>query len=107
MQIEPPGEVEWAALLIVGALAGMVNALRSYAIRGQKERLLVGAVEGATALFVTITSFLVLHSILPQVFGLSLHPLGLVGMSGVIAHIGLRQSIRWLMRVAETATTAR
>lgn len=107
MQIEPPGALEWAMLILVGALAGAVNALRSFACESKSRRLVVGAMEGATALFVTIVSFLVLHSTLPAAFGLNIPPLGLIGMSGAIAHIGLRQTIRWLMRVAEAGTTAR
>lgn len=101
MNIEPPGTLDWFLLTLVGALAGSINALRGYASRGAKERLIVGAVEGATALFVTITSFLILHSVLPVVFGVVIPPLGLIGISGVVAHIGLRQSIRLALRVVD------
>lgn len=101
MQIEPPGLLDWLLLTLVGALAGSINALRGYASRGAKERLIVGAVEGATALFVTITTFLILHSVLPVAFGVTLPPLGLIGISGVVAHIGLRQSIRLALRVVD------
>ena len=101
MNIEPPGTTEWILLIAVGALAGMVNGLRSYAQRGKAERLIVGAVEGATALFVTVTSFLILHSVLPAAFGLHIPPLGLIGISGAVAHIGLRQTIRMVIRATE------
>lgn len=104
MNIEPPGTVEWIALLIVGALAGAINTLRSYAQRGTRQALMVGAVEGATALFVTVVSFLILHSLLPVILGVSLPALGLIGLSGAIAHIGLRQSIRLALRIADQAT---
>lgn len=104
MNIEPPGALEWSLLLIVGALAGAVNGLRGYAQRGKTERLIVGAVEGATALFVTITTFLILHSVLPVAFGVSIPPLGLVGLSGAVAHLGLRQSIRLALRLTDRAT---
>lgn len=104
MNIEPPGTLEWIALLIVGALAGAINTLRSYAQRGTKQALLVGAVEGATSLFVTVVSFLILHSLLPVILGVSLPALGLIGLSGAIAHIGLRQSIRLALRIADQAT---
>lgn len=104
MNIDPPGTLEWIALLIVGALAGAINTLRSYAQRGTKQALLVGAVEGATSLFVTVVSFLILHSLLPVILGVRLPALGLIGLSGAIAHIGLRQSIRLALRMADTAT---
>lgn len=104
MNIEPPGTLEWIALLIIGALAGAINTLRSYASRGTKQALLVGAVEGATALFVTVVSFLILHSLLPAILGVRLPALGLIGLSGAIAHIGLRQSIRLALRIADQAT---
>jgi hypothetical protein len=104
MNIEPPGVWDWLLLVGVGALAGAINGLRSYAQKGRKESLLVGAIEGATALFVTITSFLILYSVLPVVFGISLPPLGLIGVSGAIAHIGLRQTIRMALRIAESNT---
>lgn len=104
MNIEPPGTLEWIALLIVGALAGAINTLRSYAQRGTRQALLVGAVEGATALFVTVVSFLILHSLLPVILGVTFPALGLIGLSGAIAHIGLRQSIRLALRMADKAT---
>lgn len=104
MNIEPPGALDWLLLIVMGALAGAVNGLKSFAERGKTERLVVGAVEGATALFVTVTTFLILHSFLPLVAGINVPPLGLIGLSGAVAHIGLRQTIRMVLRMAENAT---
>lgn len=104
MNIEPPETWDWILLTLVGALAGAINALRGYAQRGKAERLIVGAVEGATALFVTITTFLILHSVLPVAFGVQIPALGLVGISGAVAHLGLRQSIRLVLRMADRTT---
>lgn len=104
MNIDPPNTVEYIMLVVMGGFAGVVNALRSYAARGTKQALLVGAVEGASALFVTITSFLILHSLLPVILGVNLPALGLIGLSGAIAHIGLRQAIRLALRIADQAT---
>ena len=101
MNIEPPSVLHWLLLILVGALAGAVNALRGYAQRGKTERLIVGAVEGATALFVTVTTFLILHSVLPVAFGVQIPPLGLIGLSGVVAHMGLRQTIRMVLRATD------
>lgn len=101
MNIEPPGLWDWLLLVVVGALAGAINGLRSYSERGKTERLVVGAVEGATALFVTVTSFLILHSVIPALFQVSIPSIGLIGISGAIAHIGLRQTIRMVLRVTE------
>lgn len=104
INIEPPGTLEWIALLLVGALAGAINTLRSYAQRGTKQAMLVGAVEGTTSLFVTVVSFLILHSMLPVILGETIPALGLIGLSGAIAHIGLRQAIRLALRMADSAT---
>lgn len=102
--IEPPNSWEWMLLLLVGALAGAVNALRRYAAQGTTKALIVGAVEGMTALFVTIVAFLILHSVVPLLFGVQIPVIGIVGMSGAVAHIGLRQTIRIALRLAERST---
>lgn len=104
MNIDPPNAWEWILLLLVGALAGGVNALRSYAQKGTPQALVVGAVEGATALFATIVSFLILHSFVPAMFGVQIPTLGMIGLSGAAAHIGLRQTIRLVLRVAENTS---
>lgn len=101
MNIEPPGAQDWLLLIAMGSLAGAVNGLKSFSERGKTERVIVGAIEGATALFVTITTFLILHSVVPVVFGVVLPPLGLIGISGAVAHIGLRQTVRMVMRLSE------
>jgi len=104
INIEPPNTWEWLLLLGVGALAGAVNALRSYAAKGTPQALLVGSVEGATALFATIVTFLILHSFVPALFGVQIQVLGEIGLSGAAAHIGLRQTIRLVLRLADSAT---
>jgi len=104
INIEPPNVWEWLLLLLVGGLAGAVNALRRYAKKGTPQALFVGAVEGATALFVTIVAFLILHSVLPVVFNVQIPVLGMIGLAGATAHIGLRQAIRIALRMAERTT---
>lgn len=115
MNIEPPGTLEWLLLTLVGAMAGAVNALRGYARRGKTERLIVGAVEGATALFVTIVTYLMLlffvplalallQSRFPELDGVKVPSLGLIGMAGTIAHLGLRQTIRMVLRMQDRTT---
>lgn len=47
MNIDPPNAWEWILLLLVGALAGGVNALRSYAQKGTTQALVVGVVESS------------------------------------------------------------
>lgn len=93
MNIEPPGTMEYIALVAVAGGAGAVNALRSYARPGTKQPLIVGAVEWASAFFITVTSFLILHFLSPAILGVSLPALGSIGLSGAIAHLGLRQAI--------------
>lgn len=104
MNIEPPGFTEYLMLIVIGGLAGVVNTLRSYASKGTGQALLIGALEGASALFVTVISFLILHFLLPAILGVSLPALGSIGLAGAIAHIGLRQSIRLALRMANNAT---
>jgi hypothetical protein len=101
MNIEPPGTTDWLLLLLVGALAGLINGLRSYSQRGRTECLIIGAVEGVTALFVTITTFMILYSVVPGIFGKTVPTLGLIGLSGAVAHIGLRQTIRLVLRATD------
>ncbi len=100
MNIEPPGTWDWIALTLIASAGGAVSALRRYARESKSTRLVLGAAEGATAIFVTITSFLILRSLLP-LSGWQVPDLGLIGVSGAIAHVGLRQAISWLLRVAE------
>lgn len=104
INIDPPNTLEWLLLLLVGGLAGAVNALRRYATKGTPQALIVGAVEGATALFVTIVAFLILHSVLPVMFNIQIPVLGMIGLAGATAHIGLRQAIRIVLRMAERTT---
>ena len=101
MQIDPPGALDWLLLLVVGALAGAVNALKSYSQRGPAQATILGAVEGATALFVTIVTFLVLHSVLPVVSGIQIPSLGAIGLSGMVAHLGLRNAIKLVRRLTD------
>lgn len=104
ISIDPPNTWEWIMLLLVGALAGAVNALRTYAAKGTPQAMIVGSVEGATALFATIVTFLILHSFVPAIFGVQIPALGIIGLSGAVAHIGLRQTIRLALRIAENTT---
>lgn len=104
MLIEPPGMMDWMLLSIVGILAGVVNALRRYKERGEKEAAILWAVEISTAMFVTVISFLILYAFVPVALGLNLRTLGLIGVSGLIAHIGIRQAIRFALKIADNAT---
>lgn len=93
MNIEPPGTLEYILLVAVAGVAGAINALRSYASPGTKQPLIVAAVEWASAFFITVTSFLILHFLSPAILGVNLHALGSIGVSGIVAHLGLRRAI--------------
>ena len=93
MNIEPPGTLEYILLVAVAGMAGAINALRSYASPGTKRPLIVVAVEWSSAFFITVTSFLILHFLSPSILGVNLNAFGSIGLSGIIAHLGLRQSI--------------
>lgn len=93
MNIDSPGTLEYIALVAVAGGAGAINALRGYARPGTKQPLIVAAVEWASAFFITVSSFLVLHFLSPAILGVSLHVYGSIGLSGIIAHTGIRQSI--------------
>lgn len=93
MNIELPGTLEYITLVAVAGLAGAINALRSYASPGTRQPLIVAAVEWASAFFITVTSFLMLHFLSPAILGVNLHPFGSIGLSGIVAHLGLRQAI--------------
>lgn len=102
MNIEPPGLWDWIALTLIASIGGAVSALRTYARESRSTRVVLGAAEGATFIFVMITSFLILRTVLPN-FSLQVPDLGLAGVSGWIAHLGLRNTILILLRVAESS----
>lgn len=104
MNIEPPAAWDWILLGIVGMLAGVVNTLKRYRERGEKEAALLWAVEVSTAMFVTVVSFLILYAFVPVTLGMNLRTLGLIGLSGLIAHVGIRQAIRFALKIADNAT---
>lgn len=102
MNIEPPTAMNWILLIIVGALAGAINALKASQKTGVNahQALLIWAVEEATALFVTVNTFLVLHAFLPlliavlsrffpEAVAVKVPTLGLIGLSGWVTHVGL------------------
>ena len=102
MQIEPPGLWDLIALTLIASIGGAVSALRTYARENRATRLVLGAAEGATFIFVMITSFLILRTVLPH-FSLQIPDLGLAGVSGWIAHLGLRNTIIMLLRITESS----
>lgn len=97
----PPSSTELIALMAVGSLAGIVNALRRFSAKGAAQSLLIGAAEGMTALFITIITYMILRSMEPALLGWKLDSFGMIGISGAVAHIGLRQSIRYVLRFAQ------
>jgi hypothetical protein len=104
MNIDEPRLWEWILLLCVGGLAAAVNALRSFAKPGTGNELIVGAIAGVTALFTTIASFLILYSVMPVMFGVSIPIPGTIGISGLIAYLGLRKAIRIALTMATIAS---
>ena len=104
MNIEPPGTPEYILLVTVAGVAGAINALRSYASPGTKQPLIVGAVEWASAFFITVTSFLMLHFLSPAILGVSLPAYGSIGLAGIVAHLGLRQAILLARGICDKGT---
>lgn len=100
MDTPPPSGTELIALMVVGALAGAVNALKRFSAKGVPQSILIGATEGITALFVTIITYMILRSMEPELLGWKLDTFGMIGISGAVAHLGLRQSIRYASRLA-------
>lgn len=100
MDSPPPSGTEVLALVIVGALSGAINALKRFSAKGVPQSILIGATEGIIALFVTIITYMILRSMEPEVFGWKLDTFGKIGISGAVAHLGLRQSIRFALRLA-------
>lgn len=92
-----PSNVEIALLFVVGAMAGAIGALQEYRKGGPRQSFIIGALEGLTAVFATVVSFLCLWSFLPVFIDRDVHNLGLIGLSGAIAHMGLRKTIRYLL----------
>lgn len=99
MMIEPPGLTDWLLLLALGTLAGAISALRGYSsAKTMADRLVVGVMEGATTVFVTITTFLLLHSLLP-LLNIHVSTVGLVAAGAMVAHFGLRETVLLILRI--------
>ena len=116
MNIDP---LHWILLMIVGALSGAINALKASQQTGVNTRqmALIWAVEEATALFVTVNTFLVLHSFLPLLIAMlsrffpessaiNVPTLGLIGLSGWVAHVGLWNCILLVRGMRERRKTS-
>ena len=102
MNIEPPAGLDWALLLVVGAIAGAINALKAIQKKGLNlhQMILIWAVEVITAMFVTMNTFLMLDGFLPLfiavlanyfpgAFAVRIPKLALIGLSGWLTHVGL------------------
>lgn len=100
MVIEPPAIQDWLLLLALGTLAGAISALRGYSNAATRaDKVVLGLIEGATALFVAITTFLLLYSLLPVLVGVRLSTFGLVAASALVAHFGLRETVLLIVRL--------
>ena len=86
----------------VGAMVGVINALKTPS-NGRRQTIRVRCVAATTAIFVTVDSFLILHTLIPVIYGEHVPVRGLIGLAGAIAYIGLRQAILMFIRIAETA----
>jgi len=109
MNIDP---LHWILLTIVGALSGAINALKaSQAIGVNKRQMaLIWIVEEATALFVTISTFLVLHSFLPLLIVMLSRffpaAAALNILSGWVTHLGLWNCILLVRGMRERRKTS-
>lgn len=116
MNIDP---LHWILLTIVGVLSGAINALKASQKTGVNTRqaMLIWVVEEATALFVTINTFLVLHSFLPlliavlsrffpEAIAVKVPTLGLIGLSGWVTHVGLWNLILLVRGIRERRKTS-
>lgn len=98
VNIVPPGPLEWALLAFLGSMAGLLNAL--YGIqRRRKTDWLVVSIAMLSAIFAAVTTFLILHSLLPVLLGVAFNNYGLVAFSAVVAHLGLKESIDLAMKI--------
>jgi len=98
MNIEPPGTLDWLLLTMLGIMAGLINALRGMQVRRKTDWLLI-SIALLSALFAEITTFLILHSLLPVVFGVVINNYGLAAMSAMVAYIGMKQSILLALKI--------
>lgn len=119
MNIEPPGTLEWTLLVIVGLLAGMINAIKSCEQTGLNihQIALICTVELLTAQFVTSTTFLVLHGFIPLLVALlagyfpaaekvKIPVMALIGLSGWVTHVGLWNLLQLVRGIRERRKTS-
>ena len=101
MDVATPSVAEWILLLALGSIAGAISALRGLKNASPADRLIVGAAEGATTLFVAVTTFLLAHAFLP-LFGVQVSTVGLIAASALAAHFGLRETIAAVIKLRIT-----
>lgn len=119
MNIATPGTLEWILLVIVGMLAGSINAIKSCERTGLNSHqvALIWTVELLTALFVTSTTFLVLHGFMPLLIALlsgyfpsaekvNIPVMALIGLSGWVTHVGLWNLLQLVRGIRERRKTS-
>lgn len=116
MKIDP---LYWMLLTTVGVFSGAINALKASQATGVNKRqmVLIWIVEEATALFVTVNTFIVLHSFLPLLIAMlarffpaaaaiNIPTIGLIGLSGWVTHVGLWNCILLVRGMRERRKTS-
>lgn len=117
--MKDPETLHWVLLAVMGTLSGAINALKASQKTGVNARqmALIWAVEEVTALFVTINTFLVLHSFLPlfvimlakffpAASTIDIPMMGLIGLSAWVTHVGLWNLLLLVRGIRERRKTS-
>lgn len=97
--MEEPGFREWLLLLTVGAIGGLIRALK----KAERCSLLSSAMEGVTVIYITLTVYLMSRSLL-AVQKIYIPDYGLIAAAGLVAHFGIRDSIRLAAKIMDILT---
>jgi hypothetical protein len=108
-----PDTTNWVLLSAVALIGGGINALKAYRSKSSFGDWVVWILEFLTTIFVTWLSYLMLSDFWPLIYDLirlfapslpkemRLPVAGLVALSGGIAHMGLRGTIKLILRIPD------
>lgn len=95
-----PALLDWSLLIGLATWAGVLNALKCTSGCKRKTDWLLMLLAASTANFAAITTFLILSSLLPDLFGIHLKPAALAAASAIVAWLGFAETLKLAKSVA-------
>lgn len=89
-----PALLDWMLLVGLATWAGVLNAVKYTSGCKRKTDWLLMLLAASTANFAAITTFLILSSLLPDLFGIHLKPAALAAASAIVAWLGFAETVK-------------